>query len=203
MAIADLPDFENLVTEIPQDVQERGKEIIAKIRENPMSNLFTVMTQLLGDVLEMIPRLGADPEVKKALEVKMQPALGRKIFVEITGIDSGSMGITFTIKELPELLEYGIGPIEGDIFGVRVKFDDILDVLSSVLEEGKIAPVPEILDFYSRGKLTIKSPKDLPAFSDLSPLMGASISLLPKINEIRERVDSKGVMFNAVREIEL
>jgi len=201
MPIADLPDFENIVIEIPQDVQERGKEIMAKVKDDPMSNLFPLLTAVMGSVLDIIPKLADDPEVKKALEVKMQPAIGRKIFVEITGIESGSMGITLTIKELPQLLEFGIGPIEPDIFGVRVLFKDIINLFSSVLEQGRFAPVPEILDFYSRGRLTIISPKDLPAFTDLTPLMGAAISLLPKINGIRERAGTQGAVFDAIREV--
>jgi len=121
--------------------------------------------------------------------------------VEITGLNGETLGITFTLKDLPQLLDFSITPRQPDVFAVRMRLKDILGLLESCLEEGRIV-LPDILDFVMRGKLQLLPADKRPDWSAM-PVIGALIYLTPKMVEVVKREGIGDIIVRALKEVEV
>lgn len=199
------PDWENLGISFPAEVQQRGSEIVRWARELPPEEIAAkippLVTAMLSFLMQLIPRVTRDKEIRRYLKPRVEGAVGQRLFVEITGLNGETLGITFTLKDLPQLLDFSITPRQPDVFAVRMRLKDILGLVESCLEEGKIV-LPDILDFVMRGKLQLLPADKRPDWSAM-PVIGALIYLTPKMVEVVKREGIGDIIVRALKEAEV
>lgn len=178
------PDWENVGIEFPGDMCRRGREIIAKVRELPpgdqIDKLAPLMLQAAVTVLGVFPKLAEDKDAKAYLEPKVKASLGRKLYIGIVGTGGEKFGFVLSVTKLPQLFEFKVGEYDPDVLGIRIRLDDLLGFVDSCLEEERIV-IPDLLDFYCRGKIEVLSTYGRRADWSALPVVGALIFLIPKM----------------------
>lgn len=178
------PDWENVGIELPKEVSKLGRQLIAQIQELPPSQQLSALAPLLqaatGVMMKVFPKLLQDKDAKEYLEPKALEALGRKLYLELVGLEGDKYGLMLTVVKPPKLFELKPADYDPDVLGVRIRVDDLLGFADECLEEGRIV-VPDILDFYCRGKMEILSTYGRRADWSAMPMIGALIFLVPKM----------------------
>ncbi len=178
------PDWENVGLAFHKDMCKRGREIIAAVRalpaEKQASTVAPLFLKAADALLRVFPTLMQDDDAREYLEPKVKAAIGRKLYIELAGEGGDKAGFVLSMVKPPQVFKIKAGEYDPDVLGIRVRMDDLLGFADECLQEERIV-VPDILDFYCRGKLQILSTYGRRADWSALPAVGAMIFLVPKI----------------------
>lgn len=198
------PDWENVGIEIPKAVQDKGLVMVRMIRGLSLRKMVEFMSSVSfgGDVWSDCRRkIMEDQSIRDYLEPRVKNALGVKFHIELTEPGGESIGWTYTIKGYPEIFVRESAPSARDplVAGLRIRFDDLLDLIESCLQEGRFV-LPDILDFYCRGKLELLYPERRADWSAV-PLIGAMMWVGPEIWSIMSEEKVLDMTFDAITKV--
>ena len=178
------PDWENVGIEFPKDMCKRGREIVSAVAALPQGEQVSVLGPLMlraaGALMAVFPRLMQDEDARDYLEPKVKDAIGRKLYMELVGSGGEKAGFVLSITKPPQVFEFASGEYDPDVLGIRIGVDDLLALADDCLGEGRIV-IPDLLDFYCRGKIEILSTYGRRADWSAMPVVGALIFLVPKM----------------------
>jgi hypothetical protein len=178
------PDWENVGIQFPKDMCKRGREIVSAVRALPadkqVSTVAPLFLQAVDALLHLFPKLMQDDDAREYLEPKVKEGIGRKLYIELLGGGGDKAGFVLAMVKAPQVFEIKADEYDPDVLGIRIRMDDLLGFADECLQEERLV-VPDILDFFCRGKLQILSTYGRRADWSALPAVGALIFLVPKI----------------------
>jgi hypothetical protein len=201
MAAGTRPDWENVGIEFRKEVRAFGKAMIQKIRALPLSEqvsktlpfLAALHQPMLGALAEMLE----DPEIRQDLLPRFKDAMGHPMRIELIDGDRKTHTLMLSTKDQPPYFEVAQQEPPPDTFGLRFLFRDVLDLVESCLEEGRFT-VPDILDFYCRGKMQLIMLKQRAEWTGMS-LFGGLMFYAPQMWATMEKDKTLDKAFQQIR----
>lgn len=197
MAAGTRPDWENVGVELSPQAISTGKTfhrwIRALPREEQVSAFMGVMPAigqaLVAPLAHALDELLEDVEVRKDLLPRFTKTR-YPLYVEFVGDDGRGCGCELSVKDASPYFTLVVKDREPDGFGFRFLLRDILTFAEGVLDEGRVV-VPDILDFYCRGRMQLimtKARADWTGFS----LFGGLLFYAPEIWATLSREKASG-----------
>jgi hypothetical protein len=167
---------------IEKEKKEKALDLINKVREGEITlgeMLMEYIPTLAPSILEGLREVAQNPELAEILAVPVRDAIGRKLFLELQGTDNGSsLYLVFTIKELPELLDFCIAQPEQGTIGLRVKKRPLLKMVEGALNEGRI----DLVEHFQKLRIWIYGGEDWVEMSDLVAIL--MFQVFPRAQEL-------------------
>lgn len=177
------PDWENVGIEFHKEVRIFGKDMIKKIRalqpEEQVPQFLSIYSAMLRPFSATLGEVLEDEQIRDDLLPRFKQATGHEWYIEWIGPGQKAYGMALSVKDVPPFFELTQKQRGGDAFGVRLLLHDVLDLMESCLDEGRFV-LPDLLDFYCRGKMELIMLRKRPEWTGMS-LAGGLIFYAPQI----------------------